>query len=68
VYVVYLPSGGTTELDLGDKGTSMTVRWFNPRSGVALLDGSVKEVAGPGKASLGEPPSDPDQDWVLLVR
>jgi hypothetical protein len=68
VYVVYLPSGGTTELDLGDKGTSMTVRWFNPRSGGALLDGSVKEVAGPGKASLGEPPSDPDQDWVLLVR
>jgi hypothetical protein len=69
VYVVYLPGGGTTDLDLShSKGTGLTVKWFNPRTGGALLDGSVKQVVGRGQASLGVPPSDPDQDWVVLVR
>ena len=68
VYVVYLPDGGETELDVNAAKTPLTVKWFNPRTGGALLDGSVTQVAGPGKASLGKPPSDPDQDWVILVR
>jgi hypothetical protein len=66
IYVVYLPTGGTTELDVaGSK--SRTVKWFNPRAGGALLDGSVKQVTGSGKVSLGRPPADSDQDWVVVV-
>jgi hypothetical protein len=68
VYVVYLPEGGGVELDLDAAKTPLSVKWFNPRTGGALQDGSVKHVAGPGRASLGDPPSDPDQDWVVLVR
>jgi len=68
VYVVYLPSGGSTELDLGTNSTSFSVRWFNPREGVPLQSGSVREVKGPGKVSLGPPPTDAGEDWAVLVR
>ena len=60
---------------------SFEVRWFNPRSGGPLQTGSVANIdntnnashtaAGDNDASkhlLGQPPSDPDQDWVVLVR
>jgi hypothetical protein len=68
VYVVYLPTGGAAELDLGDAKKRLTVKWFNPRTGGALADGAVQHVAGPGKVSLGPPPSEPEEDWVVLVR
>ncbi len=68
VYVVYLPRGGAVELDLGDATGTFAVGWFDPRSGGALRDGSVRSVTGPGKAALGEPPADPARDWVVLVR
>jgi hypothetical protein len=67
VYVVYLPKGGETKLDLGDNAGEFRVRWFNPRQGGELTTGSVKTVRGPGRQSLGQPPSDPQKDWVALV-
>lgn len=67
-YVVYLPNGGTTSLDLGKERGRFSVRWYNPRAGGALQRGSVTRVSGPGKVALGEPPADPGEDWVVLVR
>jgi hypothetical protein len=68
VYVVYLPEGGSTELDLGDSAGSFSVGWYDPRGGGGLQAGSVTTVKGPGRVSLGRPPSGPDADWVVLVR
>jgi hypothetical protein len=69
VYVVYLPTGGTTDLDLtAAPNRELTVKWFNPRAGGALLDGTVKAVRGGQQVSLGQPPADRDEDWVILVR
>jgi len=68
VYAIYLPAGGTTELDLGAAAGPFTVKWYNPRQGGALEDGSVKTVSGPGAKSLGQPPADPKKDWVVLVK
>jgi len=68
VYVVYLPNGGSTELDLSTNSTTLRVQWFNPRAGGALQSGSVREVKGPGKVSLGQPPTDAGEDWMVLVR
>ena len=68
MYVVYLPNGGSTELDLGTGSTTFRVQWFNPRAGGPLQSGSVREVKGPGKVSLGQPPIDAAEDWVMLVR
>ncbi|MFQ6132907.1 MAG: putative collagen-binding domain-containing protein, partial [Armatimonadota bacterium] len=68
VYAVYLPKGGTAELDLGQMTVPFTVQWFNPRSGGGLQRGDVRRIAGPGTVSLGRPPEDPNLDWVALVR
>ncbi len=80
VYVIYLPSGtsgssGAAEM-AGSAGATLhaaleaplQLRWFNPRSGGELLEGSVKSVSGPGPHALGLPPSDTGLDWVVVVQ
>lgn len=68
LYLVYLPNGGTTALDLTDALGRFQVKWFNPRNGGGLADGSVKSVTGGGKVSLGQPPADANEDWLAIVR
>jgi len=66
VYAVYLPEGGTTNLNL--VAGSYTVQWYNPRAGGELQKGSVTNVTGPGTVSLGKAPKDNNKDWVILVK
>jgi hypothetical protein len=66
VYALYLPKGGSCSLRL--EPGRYQVGWYNPRAGGALQKGSVTEVNGPGARPLGDPPSDPDRDWAVLVR
>lgn len=68
VYAVYLPVGGECRLDLGGVEGGFTVRWFNPRTGGALSEGTVARVTGGGVRSLGMPPAADGGDWVVLVR
>ena len=68
VYVVYLPDGGSTDLDLSGALGRFRVRWYNPRTGGRLERGSVRRVNGGSSVSLGNPPGEADQDWVVLVR
>lgn len=68
LYIVYLPEGGTTDLDLKDARGEFSVLWFNPRSGGALIASDVKQVRGGNAVMLGQPPQESDQDWVILVR
>jgi hypothetical protein len=68
IYVVYLPDGGTTDLDLSGVAGSYTVKWFNPRQGGELKAGSVTSIQGDRQASLGQPPADPAEDWLVEVR
>ncbi len=42
VYAVYLPSGGST--DLAVASASYTVRWYNPRTGGTLQNGTVTSI------------------------
>ena len=57
------------------------VRWFDPRNGGELQTGSIPTLinqldtqdaasgdSGHSKQELGQPPSAPDQDWVVLVK
>jgi hypothetical protein len=67
IYAVYLRQGGTVTLDLDDVPHPMRVRWYNPRSGGGLQEGSVSTIQGPGKIGIGEPPSDQHRDWVALI-
>jgi len=68
VYLVFLPKGGTAELDLSAARGKFTVKWFDSRVGGKLADGSVKSVKGGGTVALGNPPTDAEQDWLVVVR
>jgi hypothetical protein len=68
IYVVYLPRGGTTTLDLTDAAGTFAVRWFDPRHGGALTMGTVTSVAAGTRVALGEPPDGRAEDWVVVVR
>jgi|LakMenEpi03Aug12_release.lakeMendotaPanAssembly.Ray.scaffolds.fasta_scaffold29911_5 hypothetical protein len=65
-YLVYLPAGGKTEIDLGGSQERFTVAWFNPREGGSLQPAGL--IRGPGWATVGAPPAEEAKDWVLLLR
>ena len=68
LYLVYLPSGGTADLDLRQATGAFTLTWFDPRNGGALKKGSVLSLKGGAAASLGVPPDAPGEDWLAVVR
>ena len=68
VYLVYQPNGGESKLDLSDAKNSFTVAWFNPRDGGDLQDGNVTTVDGGGSVSLGTPPQDAKEDWLVVLK
>jgi hypothetical protein len=58
-YLVYLPSGGTVEVDLSASPGELIVEWFNPSTGVTTdggttIDGASRSFAVPfsGDAAL----------------
>lgn len=58
VYLVYLPYGSSTDLEL-PSGKSFTVAWFNPRTG----------EMGEAKPLNGKTLTAPDkEDWLAVVR
>jgi hypothetical protein len=67
-YAVYLPDGGTTTLDLTGATGTFEVKWYNPRTGGALRNGSVRTLRGGAKAGLGSAPAEASSDWAVLVR
>jgi len=67
VYAVYLPIGAPSgTLDVADLKGAAEQRWFNPRTG--SFEGNGIQVGGSGRIELGVPPSDPQLDWVVLIR
>ncbi|MEM9304808.1 MAG: Ig-like domain-containing protein, partial [Pseudomonadota bacterium] len=67
VYAVYNDrNGGELVLDL--PAGQYEVKWFDPRNGGALLDGTVPQVAGGSSVSLGESPNSRGDDWAVRVR
>lgn len=65
VYAVYLPTGGTTQIEL--PAGNYKVEWFNPRHGGNLHTGSVPQVTGPGKVSIGTSPKEGEADSVCVI-
>ena len=66
-YVVYLPAGGTKELDLSKAKGEFKVQWFDPRKGGQLQNGSISSLQGGKKVSIGTPPNNPKLDWVAYI-
>ena len=68
VYLVYLPYGGDTYLNLKNVDTTFSVEWYNPRVGGELTKTVIASINGGGVVSLGTPPLEAEKDWVILVR
>lgn len=67
-YAIYLPEGGSTDLNLSGVSGIFDVKWFNPREGGDLLEGDVVTLQAGKSVSIGAPPSDDELDWVALIR
>ncbi len=66
IYVVYLPEGGGTDLNLSKQQGIFSIYWFNPRTGEIIIDPQSKEVKGGTNIYLGDSPD--NNDWVVLLR
>ena len=44
------------------------MKWYNPRAGGELQDGTVRTPKGGGSRSLGNAPADATNDWAVLIR
>lgn len=71
IYVVYLPHGQETQINLDSLENGYSVRWFDPRNGGYLQQGSLDSIQGPGWVSLGLPPENPNpaegNDWIAVI-
>ncbi len=67
VYVVYLPGGGTSNLNLSGQSATFDIRWFDTRNGGALQTGSVSSVTGGGTVGIGAAPSSTSSDWAVVL-
>jgi Domain of unknown function (DUF5060)/Putative collagen-binding domain of a collagenase len=66
-YIIYLPTGGTATVDVGTQNVKLIVKWYNPRFGGELIDGSVTTISGTGKQNIGIAPSTPNDDWLVYI-
>jgi len=63
LYLVYLPEGGSTELDLAGVEGTFTLRWFNPRMGGDLQPTNVV-LRGGSKNAISAPDH---EDWLAVI-
>ena len=67
IYAVYLPdASGNPSLNLSAGSGSFSQQWFDPRTGQFV--GDSKTIVGGQTVSLGSPPSQSSNDWVVLVK
>ncbi len=65
-YAIYLPDAEfSAQLNLNGVNTTLQQRWYNPRTGE--FEGGITSVSGNQTVSLGFPPSDNSEDWVILL-
>lgn len=63
-YAIYYPRASSTgSLNLSGAPGAYRKRWFNPRTG--QFQGSTSTVQGGGTVSVGGPPSQSSEDWVV---
>ncbi len=67
-YIILLKKGGESQLNLNKFNGTYSVKWFDPRKGGKLQNGSVKKIKGNGMVSLGKAPNNPQKDWIVVIR
>lgn len=68
-YTVYLPEGlKTTALNFGNSEGDFSIKWYDPRNGGELLEGTLSTVKAEGIVSLGLAPREIEKDWLILIK
>ena len=69
IYAIFNDRVGTgMSLDLRGISGDFSVQWFDPRNGGLLQAGTVTTISGGDWRALGDPPSELNQDWAVLVK
>ncbi len=69
VYAIYAEANsGNIKLNLEVANQTFKVKWYDPRNGGSLQEGSVTSVKSSGIVELGAPPNTPEKDWVILLQ
>ncbi|MCU0786392.1 MAG: hypothetical protein MUF81_20575, partial [Verrucomicrobia bacterium] len=64
LYLVYLPVGGETPIDLAGASGKFSLKWFDPREGGALQASGNATLDGGSTATLTAPSAD---DWLAVI-
>ena len=67
IYIVVLRNGSGT-INLENQNGEFSIKWFDPRNGGELQTGTNKTVNGGKTRELNGAPSEPEKDWVVLLR
>ena len=67
IYVVYLPKGETTDLEIGDG--SYAIAFYDPKEGGKLYDKQNEgwEITKPNSVSLSAYNAQTNKDWVIVI-
>ncbi|WP_299435520.1 DUF5060 domain-containing protein [uncultured Aquimarina sp.] len=65
-YVIYLPKVTESIIDLYGVEKEFSIKWYNPRKGGELKNGSIIKVKGGKTVSIGYPPNS-EKDWVAIL-
>ena len=66
-YAIYLPKATPSgKLDLSGAEGEFDLRWYNPRTGE--FQGDARTTRGGSTVTLGTPPTEPNEDWAVLVK
>jgi hypothetical protein len=64
LYLVYLPSGGETPIDLAAASGKFSIKWFNPRAGGVPKANGNGTLNGGSTGTLTAPSA---EDWLALI-
>ncbi|MGC9344567.1 MAG: putative collagen-binding domain-containing protein, partial [Bacteroidales bacterium] len=67
IYAIYFPPSSRKSINLGETQGEYNLKWYNPRTGEGLLSGSVDKIQAGTNVMLGDPPGEPNRDWVCLI-
>ena len=66
LYLIYLPNGGRTELDLRDATGQFSQSWLNPRTGEVTA--ANVQIEGGSKVEVSSPPDNGEEDWLIVLK
>ena len=69
IYAVYAETNASKiKLNLGNSNQEYTIQWYNPRKSSDLQNGSISIIKANGFVNLGNPPSEFNKDWLILIK